>query len=206
MHSIAHHHGVTVNDVFLAAFAGALRAWPDTPWRYGRPQPVWTLVPVDLRPRSGEHANGNSVANLRIRLPCAEPDPLRRLAGIAASTHSAASADHVAVSGAAQRSFPKWLILAMARLLFSGWHISIVASNMPGLEEPATFVGGVGSEFVALGPLVPGHRLGAFLVSSHDQFSISVVTDDSLPDGRGLADLWVGAVLELAALRTESGE
>ena len=61
---VAARHGVTSNDAFLAAVATALRHWPHTPWRGGRPRPVWTLMPVDLRGRAGDSAPGCQAASL----------------------------------------------------------------------------------------------------------------------------------------------
>ncbi|MCP3804058.1 wax ester/triacylglycerol synthase family O-acyltransferase [Allokutzneria sp. A3M-2-11 16] len=68
---VAGRHGVTVNDVFLAALTTALREWRHTPWERGLPCPVWTVVP--------------GVDQL-VLLPCHEPDPATRLAVIGAAT------------------------------------------------------------------------------------------------------------------------
>ncbi|MFJ8646388.1 WS/DGAT domain-containing protein [Streptomyces sp. NPDC093546] len=74
---------VTVNDVVLAAFAGALRAVPDF-WRGSRPPArVYAAVPVDLRPHLGlEHRLGNVVSSVRLRLPLHVDDPVGRLRAV----------------------------------------------------------------------------------------------------------------------------
>lgn len=74
---------VTVNDVVLAAFAGALRAVPDF-WRGSRPSArVYAAVPVDLRPHFGlEHRLGNVVSSVRLRLPLHVDDPVGRLRAV----------------------------------------------------------------------------------------------------------------------------
>ncbi|WP_378737687.1 wax ester/triacylglycerol synthase domain-containing protein [Nocardia brasiliensis] len=202
VHDTARKHGVTVNDIFLAALATALREWSDTPWRRGRPCRVWTLVPVDLRPREGGVRLGNSVASLRVPLPCDEPDPVRRLTTIAAHTHHAENADQIAVGSAIQRSLPAWLIAGVALSLFSPWQISLVASNIRGPEHPLSCNGRIVSDPIGLGPLAPGHPLGAYLVNSHDQIGICVVTDEATPNGQELADLWIRAFAELSDLPT----
>ncbi|GAA4012283.1 hypothetical protein GCM10022247_38590 [Allokutzneria multivorans] len=68
---IAGRHGLTVNDVFLAALTTAIREWRHTPWERGLPCPVWTVVPGIDR---------------LVLLPCQEPDPATRLAVIGAAT------------------------------------------------------------------------------------------------------------------------
>ncbi|WP_059007792.1 WS/DGAT/MGAT family O-acyltransferase, partial [Streptomyces specialis] len=73
--------GGTVNQVYLAATAGALRAWTPGDWAGRRARrPLHAFVPVETRPPGHELVSlGNHLAALRVPLPCAEPDARRRL-------------------------------------------------------------------------------------------------------------------------------
>jgi WS/DGAT/MGAT family acyltransferase len=72
--------GATVNDVLVAAVAGALRTY--TIERGGTPQDVGTMVPVNVRPldRPLPVDLGNQFALVLLRLPIAEESPFARIA------------------------------------------------------------------------------------------------------------------------------
>ncbi|MEU7277442.1 WS/DGAT domain-containing protein [Streptomyces sp. NPDC045431] len=74
---------VTVNDVVLAAFTGALRAVPARRPGAWPPVRAYAAVPVDLRPHLGlEHRLGNVVSSVRLRLPLEVDDPVGRLRAV----------------------------------------------------------------------------------------------------------------------------
>lgn len=194
---VAELHGVTVNDVFLAAVTGAIRQWPHTPWRCGRISPVWTLMPVDLHRREGDHRPGLKAAAVRTLLPCNEPDPLRRLAAIAGDTPQVKGSSRVPVTGAGLRSLPIWFQRLIFALTFSSRYVSMIASNMRGPESALYHRGVPATRLAPLGPLPNKHRLGAYLYNDAELATIGFVLDDELPDGEELCLLWVEAVTEL---------
>jgi diacylglycerol O-acyltransferase len=199
LRAAADRHGVTVNDIYLAALTAAVRDWPHTPWRDGRPTGVWTLVPVDLHQRDADNELSAKVVNLRVLLPCDEPDPDRRLAAIVAMTRQAKGSEHVAVAGAGVRAMPAWFVRAVFSLTFSRRHISFLASNVRGPDEMLDYGGQPLRDLVPLGFLPRGHALGAYLMNHHDQVSVGFVVDESLPDGHALGSLWLRALDALNA-------
>jgi diacylglycerol O-acyltransferase / wax synthase len=75
---------VTPNDVVLAACAGALR-------RHGQrrgeaPVALKAMVPSDVRSSEDAAATGNHISFVFIELPCAEADPVARLAAVHRAT------------------------------------------------------------------------------------------------------------------------
>jgi diacylglycerol O-acyltransferase / wax synthase len=69
--------GATVNDVYLAAAAGALRRLLQE--RGEDPVPLKTMVPVSVRDDGELDDLGNRISFMFVDLPCDEPDAERRL-------------------------------------------------------------------------------------------------------------------------------
>jgi diacylglycerol O-acyltransferase / wax synthase len=75
---------VTPNDVVLAACAGALRGYMER--RGEQPRALKAMVPSDVRSVDDVPARGNRISFVFLELPCAEPDPVERLAAIGRAT------------------------------------------------------------------------------------------------------------------------
>jgi diacylglycerol O-acyltransferase / wax synthase len=75
---------VTPNDVVLAACAGALRRHGER--RGEAPVALKAMVPSDVRSSADDAATGNRISFVFIELPCAEPDPVARLAAVHRAT------------------------------------------------------------------------------------------------------------------------
>jgi hypothetical protein len=74
-------HGTTVNDVLLAAVAGALRRFL---LEHGEePRRLKAMVPVNVRDPQIQDGLGNHISFVFVGLPCTEPEPRARLADIA---------------------------------------------------------------------------------------------------------------------------
>ncbi|MEV8443540.1 wax ester/triacylglycerol synthase domain-containing protein [Actinosynnema sp. NPDC051121] len=193
---VADRHGCTVNDVFLAALTTVLREWPHTPWRKG-PRPVWTLVPADLHEREGVDEPAAKVVNLRVPLPCHEPDPRRRLEAVARATAISKRSGHIATGAAGSRALPVRFVSTMLRLTFSRLHIDLLASNMRGSRQALEYQGSPMTGMAPLGFIPRGHPFAAFLLSYSGQACIGFALDPALPDGNALCRLWEQAVEEL---------
>lgn len=74
----------TVNDVLLAGVAGGLREWLSAAG--AEVASLRAQIPVSLHCRDHDEGLGNRDSFLNVELPLAEPDPLRRLDRITAST------------------------------------------------------------------------------------------------------------------------
>lgn len=194
MWALAARHGVRLNDVFLAALAGALRDCPQLPWRRGRIRPVWTLVPVDVGTHDG-CVLGNRVAFLRVRLPCHIGDPGRRLAEV---IRQAAAARRSA--RAAPRSLPGWCVRPFLALAMSRWCVAAAASNMAGPRDPVYYRDSRLLETVPLGPLLRSHPVDAYFVTCDGRGSVGFATDAGLGVADEMCRQWTKAVDELAGL------
>lgn len=194
---IGRQHSGTVNDVFLAALAGALRAWPATPWRHGAPRPVWALVPVDTRALDGSPEMGNRLATTRLRLPCHEADPASRLAAVIQSSNAAKRGGRADVTRAGTTVLPAWLVRSLFRWTMAPRHTSLIASNMTGSATPLSFDGRALREAMPLGFIPHQRPLGGYLSTVASQATFCAAIDAAVPAGGDLARLWLDAVEEL---------
>jgi hypothetical protein len=169
----------TVNDVYLAAVAGALR---NVLAESGGslPRRVATMVPVNLRSRDEEARIGNVVGFFRILLPLAEVDPAARLARVHASTTRAKAARQaLAVRfavGAAAR-LPARPASIAGNLALSPLYSNTCCTNMPGPVVPLALAGRPVLELLAAPPLMGRHGV-VFGFSGHgDTFTVTVTAD-----------------------------
>ena len=204
---IKNHFGVTLNDVVVAATAGAVRSWllelGDLP-----AAPLAALVPVSVRTGS-DNPGANLVQVMLVKLPTNEADPQVRLR----RTHEAlraAKERHNAVPAAAMRGADELLMPALfiraaraATLLagLKGATANAVISNVPG---PATEVYLAGSRVEALYPvggLVEGFGFSTIVFSYSGGLDLGFVVDgDSPADPWRLAEAYDRSQRELLAL------
>ncbi|OHV20494.1 hypothetical protein BBK14_27660 [Parafrankia soli] len=87
--------GATVNDVFLAVLAGALRAWlADDD---GPSSDVGATMAVSTRRPAEHRLLGNYVAGARVLLPCSVEAPVERLAAVRARTVQLKRGGHLGI-------------------------------------------------------------------------------------------------------------
>ncbi|WP_168200552.1 SDR family oxidoreductase [Allokutzneria sp. NRRL B-24872] len=193
LHRAARLHRVTVNEIYLAALSGMLREWPGMPWRTV-PERMWALVPMTVGSSPGPDELGNHSVPLRVELPCDEPDPLKRLARVRASS---IEQKNVIGTTRGMRSLPTWLVRLTCALTFSRWHVDLMAGNSRWTREVDLF----GAEAIGSIPIGMLHRdrpIGVFLGTHGETASLCVVTDSALPASDGLDHLWAAALDELA--------
>ncbi|MYV99738.1 WS/DGAT domain-containing protein [Streptomyces sp. SID3343] len=195
----------TVNDVYLAAVAGALR---NVLMEQGSSlsRRVAAMVPVNLRGHHEGARIGNVVGFFRIRLPLTEADPAARLARVHALTaHAKATRQAIAVRfaiGTAAR-LPARLASIAGNLTLSPIYSNTCCTNMPGPVVPLALAGRPVLELVAAPPLMGRHGV-VFGFSGHgDTFTVSVTADAA---HRRLADRLPGALAdEFRALAAVGG-
>src|SRR5690606_23674607 len=101
LRAIRESFGTTVNDVVLAATAGALRSWLLA--HHALPHaPLVANVPIAVKSASGEAA-GNAISMLRVALPTHVEDPVERLTRIHAATQRGKSTHRSRGSNAYRR-------------------------------------------------------------------------------------------------------
>jgi diacylglycerol O-acyltransferase len=201
LRGIARRHAVTVNDVYLAAVAGALRAWSLPEWEPGA-RPVHAAMPISVRAQSERELLSNFTFGTRIPLPCADPDPLRRLARVAAETRRAKAGGSLAVVG--RRILDKTPPDASPRLLAHvasagarTKEVALVASNTGTMRGPYSVAGREVSALIGMPPLFVGRQhLSVALYGFGTWACAGFTASASVPRYAELADLWLA---ELAA-------
>jgi WS/DGAT/MGAT family acyltransferase len=183
--------GSTVNDVVLSVVAGALRSFLQ-----GRgdevPEHLVALVPVSIRRPDEDGELGNRISTILVRLPLAESDPRKRLAGLRDETARLKETDNaraasliIEATGWAPPTINRVLSHAMARPLV----FNLVVSNVPGPQQPLYLLGRQVREVYPVVPLSPqNHALSIGLLSYDGRVFFGLNGDrDAVPDLDDLA-------------------
>jgi WS/DGAT/MGAT family acyltransferase len=166
--------GGTVNDVLLAAVAGALA---DYHLRLGRPVPaVRVTMPISIR-RSSDSVGGNRFVPVRFTLPVDDPDPRARVRIAGAIARSWRSEPAVGVSdllAAGLNLLPRPVVSR----LFGGMlrSIDVDVANVVGLDRPAYLAGARIDRLWAFAPPT-GAALSVTLVSHRRTCCIGLACD-----------------------------
>ncbi|MEU7551893.1 wax ester/triacylglycerol synthase family O-acyltransferase [Streptomyces sp. NPDC044571] len=187
--------GGTVNDVLIAVVAGAMRRWLVG---RGDGEPTGAgpraLIPVSRRrPGGGAKPYGNRLSGYLLRLPLAEPDPLRRLervrtgmdrnkeAGPARGAGAVALlADHVHPLG---HRLGGPFVAQAARLLFD-----VLVTSVPLPSFTFSLGGSRVREVYPLAPLARGHSLAVAVSTYKGTVHYGLVADAAaVPDLPDLA-------------------
>jgi diacylglycerol O-acyltransferase / wax synthase len=184
--------GTKLNDVYLAASAGALRQVLIEHGR--RPVPLKTMVPVNVRGEDEDEAFGNRISFMFIELPCEEPDPELRLRRIHAESTDAKESDP-GLSEATLKlaaSAPRAVQRLVSRVMASPRMFNLVVSNIPGPSKPMYMAGCELKEAYPVVPLAQGHTLSIGMTTVRDRACFGLYAD-----AKGLADVAkVGVALE----------
>jgi WS/DGAT/MGAT family acyltransferase len=190
----------TVNDVMLAAVAGALRAYLI---RRGE-QPVALKVMVPVNVRSSGDVLGNHISFVFAQLPCDEPDPLVRLRSVH-DTMSRRKRDgepdgaDLALKAAAL-TLPA-VQRTLSRFIASPRSFNLVVSNIPGPAEPMYMLGCPLQTTYPVVPLADRHALSVGMTTVRDLACFGIYADrETLPQADGLARDIDEAIAELLAL------
>ena len=204
------HERVTVNDVYLAAMAGALRTLA---LRRGEvPQSLKIMVPVNLR-SDEEHdgSGGNRISFCFIELPVQVSTPearLRRVQQATAAFKNAHRSDGSNMVLTALGVLPAPLKGLAARMAASPRTYNVTISNIPGPTEPLYMLGAQLEEAYPVVPLSEDHALsvGVFGYEEHAHFGF--YADPGALPGRARAarghrggDQRAGGAAQAAALR-----
>ena len=199
--------GVTINDVVLAASAGALRrylaaALPEKPLTAG--------VPASLRPPGDAHLNNQVVFTLS-RLPTNVAEPLARLAAAQAAGQEAKNlfADmrdliptDISILGA------PLVVTGLARLWghkrasnYLGPFFNIVISNVPGPRQTLYCAGAPATHSFPVSVPYHGCALNITAQSYLDQLDFGLIAcSQTVPQAQHIADF---IVEDFAAMRAE---
>lgn len=205
--AVARTFGGTVNDVMMAALAGALRRY--VMGRGEIPRDTTTMIPVNLRPWDAplpEHL-GNKFALVAFELPMSSPTPSARLAESKARMDvikqgpeallTFGLAHAIGSVGAVTGTVSRQMISFFGNKAFG------VTTNVPGPTQKRYFAG---KEMVGILGWVPGasqQTLGACIFSYNGNVRVGFKADDAvIPD---VANLVAAFDEEMADLFAEFG-
>jgi len=194
--------GATVNDVVLAAVAGALGRFLEARGEQVQGLALRACVPVSLRTGATGSA-GNEIAIMMAPLPVDVADPVERLAAVHRSMEhlkSSRQAEGAAVLTSIENALPPAVLARASRLGFSSRVYNLLVTNVPGPQVPIYVLGRQLEELVPLAFLAPEHLLAIAIVSYHGQVTYGLLGDaDALPDLADLADHLRDTLAELVA-------
>jgi diacylglycerol O-acyltransferase len=189
--------GATLNQVYLAATAGALRAWSPADWGTGKHstrRPLHAFMPLDTRPAGQRPATlGNHMAMLRVPLPCAEPDPRRRLELLIRSAR--ATQERRTATRAGLRVLPR-TSAALIRYFMGPRRTALTVTNIR-IPDGLSFGADPVTASIGLPALLLGHPLMVGLSTYGPEATVVFISDRTDPDPALLPGLWGAALTEL---------
>lgn len=181
-------HGTTINDVVLAACAGALGRFLSE--RGEEPDALRAMVPVNVRDGAADEL-GNGISFLFVDLPCQELDPTRRLASVHADTarrKDAGEAGHAKAVIGLLGQMPGAVRRAASHLLASPRIANVVVSNIPGPPVAMYLAGCELEEAYPIVPLSDRHAVSIGMLTVQGQACFGLYADrKTLPDVEALA-------------------
>ncbi len=199
--------GVTVNDVILAATAGALRRWLHDREVSTEGMELKALVPVSIRTVNEQGELGNKLTAMRGPLPVGIADPVERLNAVHVAMEELKSSKQPlgaeAIWGLNDwfRDFAPPLLLApTAAINFSTRLFNLLVTNFPGPQIPFYILGRELEGVFPIGFLARRHALAIAIISYNGQVNFGLLADRaSMPDLERISAYLREAVEELLA-------
>jgi WS/DGAT/MGAT family acyltransferase len=175
--------GGTLNDVVLTCVAGALGAVTARHGHMPADGVLRAAVPVSVRTADDAAAPGNRVSIWLVPLPIDEPDPVRRLDVINATTTQLKRRNDAA-GASVLTTAADWTGAAMlswaARLLDNARIYNLIVTNVPGPPVPLYLLGAPMRAAYPHLPLFENQGLGVALLSYLDRLFVGLTGDWSL--------------------------
>ncbi len=174
----------TVNDVLMAAAAGALRGYMQERGEALDGMTLRATVPVNLRPLEHAKKLGNHFGLVFLDLPVGEPNPLGRLQRVASCMNQLKQSKQaiVAYGLLAALGLAPAPLQELALELFSR-KASAVATNVPGPQQPLYLAGCALRDLMFWVPQTGSIGLGVSILSYCGQVHFGLITDARLiPD------------------------
>jgi WS/DGAT/MGAT family acyltransferase len=201
------HLGATVNDVVMAACAGALRRYLDEQGVLPS-EPLVAMIPVSIR--TGDEADRwtNRVSGLIATLPTHIADPIERVSAVHA-TMEQAKADFELIPADVlvdlSQLAPPALAVRATRIATSmriadrmNPPVNLVISNVPGPRQPLYLGGALLKHYYPVSTVAEGQGLNVTVQSYRDTLDFGLVSCRELvPDLWHVVDLCVEAIDEL---------
>jgi WS/DGAT/MGAT family acyltransferase len=188
---------VTINDVVLAALAGAVGAYHRE--RHVQVETLNCMVPINLRSADEEKTLGNRVGTFTVRLPLAERQAARRLRLVAEQTHAAKSDRRGAAAPFVLQGvslLPGFAMRWIARRSLG--KVNIACTNIPGVRERRYMAGARVDALYPFASVVEGTPLVMALLSYAGVMHVGFDTDpEAIPDPERIHALYEEALAEL---------
>jgi len=199
---------VTINDVFLASLAGAIRELRREQTGVAPDAPMIATVPFALVPLAERTRDGNFSTTCHTLLHTELADPRERLQACKRSADTLKAyfeATREANAAAVLNLLPPLVPKLVERInevkgggLLPFWNV--VASNVPGPRSPLQLGPLKLVEWFSIGQIAHGATLNVTVWSYVDQFNLSVLSDPQvLDDAWRLVDQFEASLAELEA-------
>ncbi len=184
LRTLRRRHGVTPNDVVLAACAGALR-------RFAGPRRLKVMVPADVRSAADSDA-GNRISFVFLELPCDLPNAQDRREAVHAATSQRSDDGQAEDLDAAFRALslaPTPVKRVLAHAFAHPRMSNLTISSVPGPAVTRDRHGCRLREVHSAVPLSERHALSIGVVMTAGRVCFGIYADaETLPDADGLRD------------------
>lgn len=176
LRNAAHHHGGTLNDVFLAAATAAMK---DYHRRHGAEvDELRMAMPISLR-HTADQPGGNHLTVMRFIVPIDDApvgERVARLHDVVARVRAERSLAHTEAIAAGLNLMPRGVLGSMLE------RVDFLCSNVPGFAVPLYVAGARVLRYHPLGPTA-GSAVNITLMSYCDRCCIGLTVDDAaIPD------------------------
>jgi len=193
--------GCTVNDVVLAAVAGALQKWLRSRGVRTEGIELRALVPVSIRTEDQHHTMGNRIAAMRGPLPVYVDDPVVRLRVVKLAMDGLKESKQAVgaeVLAAAQNFAPPTVLAQASRLNFSTRLFNLLVTNVPGPQFPLYVLGRRLRDLFPIAFLPTDHALAVAIMSYDGGMDFGLLGDyDAMPDLDRVGDFVKESLAEL---------
>ena len=196
----ARREGGTLNDVGLAAVAGAVRALLQRAGDPLPPKPLKAMVPVSMR-RLGDTASGNQISMITIALPVHLDSAAERLEWVREQTKRLKQTDRPAGTHKLYQAaglLPTPLRSTAAKAMATPRQFNLTVSQSPAPRGSLYLLGCELEEVYSVVPIAQGHALAIGMVRYRQELFFGCYADpDALPDARELPALIEAELQEL---------
>jgi WS/DGAT/MGAT family acyltransferase len=200
--------GGTLNDVGLAAVAGAVRALLRRDDERPPAEPLKAMVPVSMR-RVGDTAAGNQISMVTIALPVHLDRAIERLEWVRAQTKRLKQTDRpIGTQKLYQAAglLPTPLRSPAARALATPRQFNLTVSQSPAPRGSLYLLGCELEEVYSVVPIAQRHALAIGMVRYRQELFFGCYADpDALPDVHRLPALIAAELRELGHAATRAG-
>lgn len=168
----------TVNDVLMASAAGALRGYMIDRGEDVDGVTVRATVPVNMRPLEHARKLGNHFGLVYLELPVGKSNPVARLEHVVASMRGLRSSKQpiLAYGLLTALGMAPAAVQDMALDLLSG-KASVVATNVPGPQQPLYMAGCAMRELMFWVPQTGAIGVGISILSYHGRIHFGLICD-----------------------------